>query len=408
VESVKIPRILILIIVLFTATAGWAQDEVQYSRRFFAQLRAVFGRFRDADLQRAFDNAKPIQCSDLVNDKGEWRTVAFFNEKRELGDWYRSSFEEVKTDLTVFIFNGPCRGDRGQVQLTTKFPVTESIEAYNRRRIALEQVEVNVNAPVRAAFDSQTQAYSFDLPYLFLVEHRQNESVYSLEPPRLVDRTNYAPDVTDHWDCKSITAEAVTYQFLICRTTTLPRDAPGRYSGRTPTFGASAYFILSDGKEASSSVKLSFDGGSDGNSAPVETPAEWETPDSDERLLDVLRNEFRVRFTAPAWAGRIGAAGVLSGGILTRLESSSPAAGADYCVWLPGAASAAEPEAYSMTVRDRDDQSATSITLGMSTAGRSQIGSLQCFFPRSASAAGVTVGRWKSIVGDHVTIQVRE
>src|SRR5215475_11282815 len=100
-----------------------AEDSTRYGRQFFVQLRTVFGRFRDADLQRAFEKAQPIQCSDLVNDSGEWRTVAFFNEKRELGDWYRSNFDEVKRDLAVFIFKGTCRGDHGPVQLTTKFPV---------------------------------------------------------------------------------------------------------------------------------------------------------------------------------------------------------------------------------------------------------------------------------------------
>src|SRR5437762_11537932 len=87
-----------------------AADESQYGRRFFVQLRGVFGRFRDSDLQRAFEKAQPIDCSELINEKGEWRTVAFFNEKRELGDWYRSSLEEVKTDLAVYIVKGLCTG----------------------------------------------------------------------------------------------------------------------------------------------------------------------------------------------------------------------------------------------------------------------------------------------------------
>src|SRR5437762_10510295 len=100
----KVSRFLLLIVGLFAAAGVYAQrerviqpaDDSQYGRKFFVQLRGVFGRFRDADLQRAFEKAQPIQCSELVNEKGEWRTVAFFNEKRELGDWYRSSLEEVK------------------------------------------------------------------------------------------------------------------------------------------------------------------------------------------------------------------------------------------------------------------------------------------------------------------------
>src|SRR6516164_11180264 len=165
-----------------------ANDSQPYSRRFFVQLRAVFGRFRDSDLQRVFDSAQPIQCSELVNEPGEWRTVAFFNEKRELGDWYRSNFEEVKRDLSVFVFKGVCRGDHGPVQLTTKFPVTESVDAYDQGRIALDEVEVNVNAPVRASYDLSTKAYTFDLPFLFLVGQQDNQEIYSLDPPRIVGR----------------------------------------------------------------------------------------------------------------------------------------------------------------------------------------------------------------------------
>src|SRR5437016_12485866 len=161
-------RIFLLLLSFFVTLDASAQAE-RYDRKFFVQLRGVFGRFRDADLQRVFDNAQPIQCSELINDEGEWRTVAFFNEKRELGDWYRSSFDEVKSDLAVFTFKGVCRGEHGPVQLTTKFPVTESIQAYNQKRIGLDEVEVNLNAPVRPVYDSQTKAYSFDLPYRLLV-----------------------------------------------------------------------------------------------------------------------------------------------------------------------------------------------------------------------------------------------
>src|SRR4051812_2591662 len=52
-----------------------SSESDRYDRKFFIQLRGVFGRFRDSDLERVFDQAKPIQCSELVNDEGEWRTV---------------------------------------------------------------------------------------------------------------------------------------------------------------------------------------------------------------------------------------------------------------------------------------------------------------------------------------------
>src|SRR3989441_8557475 len=112
--NVAVMRVLFLILTLFV-TVGFPQTE-KYDRKFFVQLRGVFGRFRDSDLQRVFDTAHPIQCSELASGDGEWRTVAFFNEKRELGDWYRRNFDEVKNDLAVFIFKGVCRGEHGPVR----------------------------------------------------------------------------------------------------------------------------------------------------------------------------------------------------------------------------------------------------------------------------------------------------
>ncbi len=356
------------------------------------------------------------------------RTVAFFNEKRELGDWYRRNFDEVKNDLSVFIFTGVCRGEHGPVQLTTKFPVTESIEAYNRGGIGLEEVPVNVNAAVRASLDSQTEAYSFDLPYLFLIGERDSERLYSLEPPTLVERHKYATDVLDHWDCKSVSADNVTYKFLICRTTTLPRN-PNQRSQSSPAFGASAYFILSDGKEASSSVKLMF-GDSDGSRQPVEDKSgvagptdtnavdsrdalTWEAPDSDERIVDVMREEFRIRFTMQSWTNRIGAAQVLSAKRLSSLETAKPSDGADYCIWLPAAPAAArrlladDAVAYVVTPHDQDAQSATSITVKFNSPDGVHLGTLRCIFPRAPSAATIDFRRWLLTVGEHLSIEVK-
>src|SRR4051812_37340160 len=68
-----------------------------FGTRFFDQLSSIFGKFRDSDLNRVFQLAEPIRCSELVTGKGEWREVAFFNEKRSLGDWYRESLDEVRS-----------------------------------------------------------------------------------------------------------------------------------------------------------------------------------------------------------------------------------------------------------------------------------------------------------------------
>src|SRR5262245_58528326 len=74
-------------------------DTTDNGGRFFNQLQKVFGRFRDSDFQRVFELARPIECSELVTENGEWREVAFFNENRTLGGWYRTSLREVKNDL---------------------------------------------------------------------------------------------------------------------------------------------------------------------------------------------------------------------------------------------------------------------------------------------------------------------
>jgi len=394
-----------------------ASEPSQYGRNFFVQLRAVFGRFRDADLELAFERAHPIDCAELVNENGDWRTVAFFNEKRELGDWYRGSLEEVKSDLSAFIFKGVCRGAHGPVQLVTKFPVSESLDAYNQRRIGLDEIEVNVNAPVRASFDTQTQAYTFDLPYMFLVGEKDGESVYSLAPPRLADREQYARDVTNHWECKSVAAENVTYRFLICRTGTQPRTPAMRNQRLSRVFGSSAYFILSDGREASSNVTLSFGDGDSAKqsiedlSVPANAAPEsvrWTVPDPDERLVSVFRDEFRIQFNPQSWAGRTGTAQGLAAQRLSDLSSFDPPPTADSCVWLPGAThGSGEVARYAVTLRDRDARSSTTVEVRMSTAAGAHVGTLQCFFPRSADVDSIAFSRWMSIVGANLKLEVR-
>jgi hypothetical protein len=396
-------------------------DRAQYSRAFFTQLRGVFGRFRDSDLQRVFETARPIECGEFVNGDGEWRTVAFFNEKRELGDWYRSNFDEVKSDLSVFVFRGVCRSERGPVQLVTKFPVRESVDAYSHGTIPESAIEVNVNAPVSVFFDARAQTYTFDLPYLFLIAREDDANIYSLEPQRLLERQNYATDVADHWECKSVAGEAVTYHFLICRSTTLPRDLRIRNQSR-PAFGASAYFILSDGREASSSVRLTFN--NEDVAAPAtpnveaaqDAPPRWQLAEAEDRMADLDRDPLRIRFDADIWRGRISSAQVLSQGALYSLESSRATPGADYCVWFPGDPAsvrlvlAAQPEDsldYVVAARDQDGQSATSLTFDLKTRAGVSAGNLKCTFPRTPSVRRITVGQLIAIVGDRLVLEVK-
>jgi hypothetical protein len=246
-----------------------SDEESSYGTKFFEQLRAIFGKFRDSDLQRVFQEAQPIQCPELVGRKGEWRPVAFFNEDRKLGDWCRESLQQVKSDLAVYTFKGSCSKDQGAVEVITEFPTTESIEAYYQRSIDLGQVDITVNDPVRASQNPKTMAYTFELPYLFLTDQRGTLKTYSFNAPNR--NSAYATEVSSRWECKLVASKDVTYRFLICRTATIPRGSLGRNQRYEPFFGASAFFILSDGMEAQTSVKVLSNDGAPSSENPAES-----------------------------------------------------------------------------------------------------------------------------------------
>ena len=435
-------RVLFLICVVFAPAGVYAQrqrqlqapEEGAYGSKFFDQLRSIFGMFRDADLQNAFQLAQPIQCSELVVGKGEWRTVAFFNEDRSLGEWCRSSIEEVKSDLSVYIFKGPCSGDRGTIQVSTEFPVGASVDAYTDGKIGLDQVDINVNAPVRAVFDLGTQAYIFELPYLFLVGQRSTGKVYSFVAPHLED--SYAPDVTDRWECKAVKSNDVTYRFLICRTATVARDAAVRNQNRDRSFGASAYFILSDGMEAQTSVSVSFgntDPGADKSqvtAAPVASPERpvltrdvaikhggiWQMPDVRSKVVDVGKSEFRLRFSSQTWTSKIGSPQILSDQKMSSSLSAKLSESADYCAWRPAAENlgdrllADEPDAdisYSVEAFNKTSETPASIVFDMKTHTGIRLGTLQCVFPHAESVSNIDFDRWVSVVGGHLTLEIR-
>jgi hypothetical protein len=388
-------------------------------------LSSIFGKFRDGDLQRVFQLAEPIQCSELLSGKGEWRPVAFFNENRKLGDWYRSNIAEVRSDLSVYLFKGTCQGERGNIELTTKYPVGDSIDAFNAGQIPLNQIDVNVNAPVHLTFDSRSGAYAFDLPFLYLVSRQGNSATYSLIPPHFGDK--YSTDVTNAWECKSVSSIDITYRFLICRTSTVDRSPPQRNQPRgTPSFGSSAYFILSDGSEAQSTVTLNF-GGAD---TPAPAPAEaapvpvvdagavaWQAPGYRSPLVDVGSAEFRIRFNPQVWAGRIASSQVVSNQKVAGLASAKPADGADYCVWSPGAGDminrllSDDPDkdvSYSVSGLDKGaGQSTASVSFVMKTLTGTRLGTMQCFFQHTDTAGEVGFDRWTSIVGSQLKLEVR-
>jgi hypothetical protein len=394
-----------------------ASQDSDFGAKFFDELRRIFGLFRDADLKRVFQSARPIRCGDLTTDKGEWREVAFFNENRKLGDWYRTSIDEVKSDLAVYTFKGSCGGQRAALQVTTKFPVEESLRAYQDGRIHFKDIDVNVNAPVPATFDSQTQAYTFDLPYLFRLSGKDGNFIYSLQPRSVSD--TYARDVTNRWQCKAVAADEVTYQFLICRTDLVPRS-PASRDGRDDSFGSSAFSILSDGKEASSSVKLSFGDSADSRSAPPEAAPEeppparrtWQPAAASAKLSDVGQREFRLGFNPQVWTGKIGQAQWIAGGSLMAGSGPAPR-NTDYCAWRPRSNSeaaqlldASKGESNIYAIGFRKEVQSTSATVEIQAESGSTVGVLQCFFQKIQTPSDITVGMWRSAVGQTVTFEV--
>jgi hypothetical protein len=424
--------------------------ENAYGSKFFDQLRSIFGKFQDSDLQRVFQQAKPIECSELVGRKGEWRPVAFFNENRKLGDWCRENLEEVKNDLSVYSFKGECKGSQSSLQVATEFPIEESMEAYNQGRVELEQVDVNVNFPVSVAFNTRTMAYTFNLPFLFQIERKGNNALYSFIAPSR--RSAYAREVSSRWECKGVSSRDVTYRFMICRTHTVPSGPAPRGQTYEPSFGALAYFILSDGTEAQTSVNLSFEGTSvsvkvgsetipspEPSTAPekviqpepVPQPssdiakpalsrtsrgrnsAVWRIPSPAAKLAEETGSEFRLRFSRQSWTGKIALPQLLAGQKLSGLIENLPPDGADSCVWRPGnlqkvSLLIAEPPyddlLFSVETAPGGGTPAT-ISFDVRTRGGDRLGSLQCRFRKAAAPAEVSVDQWNAIVGPNLTLE---
>ena len=296
------------------------------------------------------------------------------------------------------------------------------------------QIDVNVNAPVRLTFDSKSGAYVFDLPFLYLVKRQGSTSIYSLIPPHFGDR--YTTEVTNAWECKSVSSLDITYSFLICRTSTVDRSSRSRTQPRSsPDDGSLAYFILSDGSEAHSTVTLKFEDAPAASpesapttpaaATPSRTPAApadagaigWQAPEYRSPLLDLEQSEFRIRFSPSVWSNRLGTSQVVSNQDIASLQSARPAEGADYCVWSPASATLAarltsdEPDkdvAFTVSGLDRGaGQSTASITFTMKSLTGTRIGTLQCFLQRMEKASAVSYDRWTSIVGGQLKLEVR-
>jgi hypothetical protein len=134
-----------------------------------------------------------------------------------------------------------------------------------------------VNDPVDVVMNSRTMAYTFDLPYLFLIQKRGSQNVLSLIAP---DRNaSYVEDAVNRWECKLATSKDMTYRFLICRTKIIPRGPLAQKRGVQASFGSSGFFILSDGMKAQASVKIKFDDGSSSSKKPSDSEPAQKYPE---------------------------------------------------------------------------------------------------------------------------------
>jgi hypothetical protein len=211
-----------------------------YGPKFFQQLQRMFESWEEGDIHHAFQTARPIPCSELTGDQNEWRDVAYFSGRKKIENWYRASLDEVKVDVDVYIFQGGCPDSRSGLQVTTQVPVDAGVK---------------INPPVKAYFNTDNKSYTFELPYLYRGKSDNGDNVYTFRPRHVSDR--YVNNITSHWECKAVAEEYVTYKFLICHTLLFGHDSVDFTHGRdkpTYSFGASAYTILSNGKEGTATA----------------------------------------------------------------------------------------------------------------------------------------------------------
>ena len=129
--------------------------------------------------------------------------------------------------------------------------------------------------------------------------------------------------------------------------------------------------------------------------------------------MEIGQNEIRLRFNAQTWNSRIDKSQLITGEMLSEFVSAPR--NKEYCVWRPDVPAqagllldkaAADSILYWLEFR-KDRQSASSAVFEMESNTGVHLGALQCYFPQSQTPADVTVGRWLSIVGTHMALEVR-
>src|SRR5262245_4966767 len=409
----SLPRALVSVFLLLQSP--------DFGAKFLDNLQTLFGRLETSELDSAFQRAKAIRCSDLIGQSGEWKDVGFLNDNRNLAAWHYGNIDDVKSDPVRYVFSGRCTTEQASLRLATQYPVKESYEQFRKGTIPLSKVAVRDNPPVSVLFDRSTDSYTFQLPFLYAEVASRAETTYTLTPPTAASRPE--AKLAAEFRCRAISDADLTYRFLLCRINLNAAN----FQQRIPDSPSSwAYYILSDGREASSTVNLSFE-----NAPPVPTTAEperetslqsrntddvWDAVPSQSRLVDVGNAEFRLRFDPATWTGRIGKPQLIERRTVSALViGSAPLRTRENCVWQPVSATQGDLHLArslgleTLYTRGFQKQASSGISVSFdmeSSSGR--IGGLQCYFPQIQTPADVTVGQWNSIVGSNIVIEAHQ
>jgi hypothetical protein len=276
----------------------------------------------------------------------------------------------------------------------TRFPVRESVDAYNRSQIEFDRIAFKVNPSVKATFESRPRVYTFELPYLYPTGIRDN--TYTLVPQNA--SVKLSTDVTNRWECKAVKSRDVTYRFLLCRTSIVPRNRSVRNTSEDK-IGKSAYVLLTDGREARATLRI----------GETEIP-ETRTIAKTTKIIDLSTKDFLLRFPSASWDTRIESTTILASGQFQAAESAAPAA-KDYCEWKP------QSPATALLVNDAERTLKFYLSIGdvegpgmASVEARSptnfRLGTLRCFFP-SESIVNVDLNRLSAVVGPHLSVELR-
>jgi hypothetical protein len=139
----------------------------------------------------------------------------------------------------------------------------------------------------------------------------------------------------------------------------------------------------------------------------------WKSAASQARLNDIGQSEFRLRFKTETWKGRIDKPQTIVDGALSPSPAVLPR-GKDYCLWKPGATATvnqlldpAAADSIVQTLEFKKDSAAsiTAVFEMQSDSGRS-LGVLQCAFQQTQTPADVSAGRWTSIAGSTMSLEI--